>query len=136
MLSSAISSPPTSIFARNPTQVRAARSERIIVEPERSDEHFGAAHCVTAAPHFHPWPGLWVKWVEVEEEEGRRLDGEQLSWGGKIGHPWSCARRYCLTSLQLVVGGYYVPCKEKHFFVCTSLFIDICIHPPPRQRSG
>ena len=37
----------------------------------RSDEHFGAAHCVTADPHFHPWPGLWVKWVE--EEEGKRL---------------------------------------------------------------
>ena len=71
MLSRAISSPPTNIFARNPTQVRAARSERIIVELARSDEHFGAAHSVTAAPHFHPWPGLWVKWVE--EEEGKRL---------------------------------------------------------------
>ena len=115
MLSSAISSPPTSIFARNPTQVRAARSERIIVEPARSDEHFGAAHCVTAAPHFHPWPGLWVKWMEVEEEEGKGLEGGAVELGGKIGHPWSCARRYCLTSLQLVVGGYYVPCKEKHF---------------------
>ena len=80
MLSSAISSPPTSIFARNPTQVRAARSERIIVEPARSDEHFGAAHCVTAAPHFHPWPGLWVKWRwRWRRAEGWK--GEQLSWG-------------------------------------------------------
>ena len=26
---------------------------------------------MTADPHFHPWPGLWVKWVE--EEEGKRL---------------------------------------------------------------
>ena len=81
MLSSAISSPPTSIFARNPTQVRAARSERIIVELARSDEHFGAAHCVTAAPHFHPWPGLWVKWVRWRRRRAKGWTGEQLSWG-------------------------------------------------------
>ena len=96
------------------------------MELGRSDEHFGAAHCVTAVSHFHPWPGLWVKWVEVDEEEAKRLDGGvvELSWAGgkKIGHPWSCARRYCLTSLQLVVAGYYVPCKEKHLFVFAQFF--------------
>ena len=36
----------------------------------RSDEHFGAAHSVTADPHFQPWPGLWVKWVEEVGKEG------------------------------------------------------------------
>ena len=81
----------------------------------RSDEHFGAAHSVTANPHFHTWLGLWVKWVE-EEEEAKGWKGEQLRWGKKIGH--SCARRYCLTSMQLVLAsGCYVPCKEKHLFV-------------------